>query len=96
METRIQLRRDTGSNWTSNNPVLAIGEIGIDTTINNLKIGDGSTAWNALPYFIEIASQNQAEIGTDNDVLMTPLRTAEAIASTTTTLIIDGGEFPNG
>lgn len=47
---RIQLRRDTASNWTSANPVLAAGEIGIETDTDQFKIGDGATAWSSLSY----------------------------------------------
>lgn len=50
MAIRIQLRRDSASNWASANPVLALGEPGYDTTNEKLKIGDGVTAWNSLPY----------------------------------------------
>lgn len=50
MPSRIQLRRDTAANWTAINPVLALGEPGLDTTIDLLKYGDGVTAWNNLPY----------------------------------------------
>jgi len=46
--TRILLRRDTTTNWSNNNPVLSIGEIGYDTVLKKFKIGDGTTAWNAL------------------------------------------------
>jgi hypothetical protein len=45
---RMQQRRDTAANWASNNPTLAAGEVGIDTTNNLLKVGDGSTAWASL------------------------------------------------
>lgn len=48
MTTRIKLRRDTAANWTSNDPVLALGEAGYDTTNNQLRVGDGTTAWSAL------------------------------------------------
>jgi mannan endo-1,4-beta-mannosidase len=53
----IQLRRDTAANWTSNNPVLKQGEEGLETDaltsgIVQSKIGDGVTAWNALPYVV--------------------------------------------
>lgn len=52
---KIQLRRDSASNWSSSNPTLASGEIGIDTTAQAagtafMKVGDGSTAWNSLGY----------------------------------------------
>ena len=43
-------RRDTASNWTSNNTVLLAGEWGIESDTKKLKIGDGSTAWQSLDY----------------------------------------------
>jgi hypothetical protein len=46
----IQVRRDIGSTWTLTNPVLALGEIGFDTTENSIKIGDGESTWTALDY----------------------------------------------
>ena len=50
MAVQIQFRRDTGANWASANTVLAAGEMGINTTTNQFKIGDGTTAWNSLSY----------------------------------------------
>jgi hypothetical protein len=50
MAVKLQLRRDTSANWSASNPILAEGEIGIDTTLREAKVGDGSTAWNSLPY----------------------------------------------
>jgi hypothetical protein len=44
----IKLRRDTAANWTSTNPVLNAGQPGFDTTNNQVRIGDGSSAWTAL------------------------------------------------
>lgn len=44
------MRRDTTANWTSVNPVLGQGELGLDTTLNRFKIGDGTTAYNTLGY----------------------------------------------
>lgn len=54
---QIQLRNDTSSNWTSANPVLLSGEIGIETNTNKYKIGNGSTAWNSLPYIVALPDQ---------------------------------------
>lgn len=47
---RIQLRRDTAANWTSANPTLAAGEMGVETDTDQFKIGDGTTAWSSLSY----------------------------------------------
>ena len=43
-------RRDTASNWTSNNTVLLAGEWGIESDTKKFKIGDGTTAWQSLDY----------------------------------------------
>ena len=50
MATQIQLRRDTAANWTSANPTLAAGELGLETDTTFYKIGTGSTAWTSLAY----------------------------------------------
>jgi hypothetical protein len=44
----LRLRRDTAANWTSANPTLADGQPGYDQTNNQLRIGDGATAWTSL------------------------------------------------
>lgn len=54
------LRNDTSANWSTANPVLQLGELGIDTTEKKIKIGDGSTPWNDLDF----SSSKGAEIGT--------------------------------
>ncbi len=48
--TKIQLRRDTASNWTTNNPTPASGEPCFETDTGKFKIGDGATAYNDLAY----------------------------------------------
>ena len=50
MATKIQLRRDTSNNWSSNNPILSSGEIGYETDTRKIKVGNGSSAWNSLQY----------------------------------------------
>lgn len=50
---RISYREDTLENWEANNPVLERGEPAIirdGEGSNWLKIGDGTTPWNELPY----------------------------------------------
>ena len=51
MAYRIQFRRDTSSNWQSNNPILLQGELGYELNTGYAKIGDGQTAWVNLEYF---------------------------------------------
>lgn len=53
MAVIIQIRRGTASQWTSANPTLAQGEMGVETDTLKVKIGNGSTAWTSLPYFTQ-------------------------------------------
>lgn len=53
MASIIQIRRDTASNWTSANPTLAQGELGIETDTLKVKAGTGSTAWTSLGYLVD-------------------------------------------
>lgn len=52
MGQRIKMRHDTAANWSSANPVLAVGEWGYETDQKRLKIGDGVTAWNQIAYCV--------------------------------------------
>jgi hypothetical protein len=47
---RIQVRRGTASQWTSTNPILAAGEMGVETDTNKFKFGNGTATWSALSY----------------------------------------------
>lgn len=46
----LQLKRDSAADWTSNNPTLAAGRIGIESDTRRFKFGDGATAWTSLAY----------------------------------------------
>ena len=50
MAIQIQYRRGTASQWTTTDPVLAIGEPGYETDTGRFKVGNGSAVWSALPY----------------------------------------------
>ena len=52
MASRIKLRRDTSANWTSVDPILANGEMGIEADTRRVKIGNGADKWTALDYAI--------------------------------------------
>lgn len=72
LKTRLLMRYDTLTNWSTSNPILLKGEIavidlqstpatsGVKGDTNNvpivsLKIGDGQTAFNSLPYIQAVA-----------------------------------------
>lgn len=78
MPVQIQLRRGTASAWTSANPTLAAGELGIETDTNKYKIGDGSTVWSSLSYsslpasaidVTTINAKGDLLVGTANDTI---------------------------
>lgn len=51
MATRIQLRRDTSTNWTTADPVLSQWEIWLETDSLKIKIWDGESLRSELNYF---------------------------------------------
>lgn len=65
MATLIQVRRDTLTNWTSNDPVLANGEIAFVTDENKFKVGNGSDSFSELPYLQADAYIDSVVLGTD-------------------------------
>lgn len=50
LKTKIVLRNDTADNWIKNNPVLLLGEMGVETDTGLLKVGNGESTWTALDY----------------------------------------------
>lgn len=47
----FQFRRGTAAEWALKNSILHAGEIGFELDTKRFKIGTGSLAWTALPYF---------------------------------------------
>ena len=69
---RIQVRRGLASQWTSVNPTLEAGEIGLETDTNKIKFGTGSTAWTALSYL---------SVGDIPEIAMDAINTALSLGS---------------
>lgn len=58
LSTQIILRNGTTSEWEASTKILKKGEVGIDTTKNEIRIGDGEHTWKDL----KIAGADQAAI----------------------------------
>ena len=56
MPVQIQLRNDTAANWIEADPVLAAGEMGVESDTLKVKLGDGSSSWTELLYFTQGAT----------------------------------------
>jgi len=50
MANKIQLRRDTSTNWTTVNPILTDGEPGLEIDTLRIKYGNGTLPWSCLSY----------------------------------------------
>ena len=46
----IQLKRGTASRWSTINPLLKNGELGVETDTKKIKLGNGTSQWNSLNY----------------------------------------------
>ena len=70
MTTILQIRNDTTTNWTTLNPVLAVGEFGYDTVLKQHKIGDGVTAWNSSSFDTAGATGATGPAGPSGEVII--------------------------
>lgn len=59
---RMQQRRGTAAQWISANPILAAGEIGVETDTLLTKIGNGANSWTALPYVVSSGLASLSEL----------------------------------
>jgi hypothetical protein len=81
---KIVVRNGTELEWTTSNPILLEGEVGItmDTIPKKFKVGNGTSTWSELPYESkEFDTYTKAEI-------LTLLNNKQDINS-----YIDGGSF---
>ena len=46
----IKMRRGTAAQWQSANSVLSAGEMGFESDTRKFKFGNGTSAWNIMPY----------------------------------------------
>lgn len=63
----LKVRNDLAANWANNNPILAQGEFGLENNSFLIKVGDGATAWNSLPYINKL-DPNYLHQGTDGTI----------------------------
>lgn len=57
VEATLIIRNGIAENWTIRNPVLAQGEYGLESDTYLIKIGDGVTDWQHLPYLNKLHSR---------------------------------------
>jgi hypothetical protein len=76
---RIQVRRGVAADWTSVNPILAAGEMGVETDTNKFKFGNGTGAWSTLAY---AASDSEAIGEISQDAINTALTMGSGLTKT--------------
>lgn len=63
MSIRMLQRRGTASQWSTTDPILETGEVGIETDTGKFKIGDGTTEWTELDYAAVTPSELTSSVG---------------------------------
>ena len=73
MATKIQLRHDTSAAWGLADPILAEGEMGIETDTQRAKLGNGEDTWSVLPYMADTSFEGNyvAKIGPATESVQT-------------------------
>lgn len=65
MAVIIRIRRATSIEWESSTRILQVAELALDTTLNKLKVGDGSKTFSQLPY-LNVLPSEISEVIQDN------------------------------
>lgn len=89
MSSVIRLRRGTSAQWATSTIVLATAELGLDTTLNKLKVGNGMYTWPNLP-FINVLPSELAELSQDaiNSALVVGLHLTKTYDDAANTITI--------
>lgn len=78
----------TATKFSTENPILQDGELGYETDTHLLKIGDGTTKWNSLPYAGD--GNSVASVNGKTGTVVLDATDVGALASTTTAGDIGG------
>ena len=93
LNTRVQSKRDTSANWTTNNPVLLDGEVIIvDTNAGEtrFKVGNGVSTYTQLPF------QDENIYSELNTKLTTPTGTQGQLLGFTSDNVVGAVDVPSG
>jgi len=83
--TRFKLRNGSAALWTAENPILLEGEVGLETDTRKYKVGNGVSAWSALPYYIEgVLARGQASKMTSGTIAIAAAGTYQSTGLTAT------------
>jgi hypothetical protein len=83
MSNKIQNRNDTKANWSTYNPILMLGEIGVITDYPNLfKIGDGVHNWNDLKLSGNLSSGGSICYSSDGSCWLVSVSTSGVVSAT--------------
>ena len=87
VEGRIQSKIDTQSNWNTSNPVLLKGELAIESDTHYVKVGNGSSHYNDLPY-LTTPLKVDSQVTTDSNNLITSGAVSTAISNALSKVVI--------
>ena len=68
INAKMRQRAKTAALWTTENPILLLGEIGVETDTLKVKIGDGPSTWVELPYTVGSGGTRETGTGPGNVV----------------------------
>ena len=100
-ETIIQIRRGNAATWTTLNPTLSAGEMGLESDTRKVKIGDGTTPWVSLSYSvgqvgnINFSGNTISSTDSNGDLTLDPNGTGDVYVADTADLYVGGLIYTN-
>ncbi len=88
---KLTLKNKTATEWTSANPTLDKGEIGIENDTGKFKLGDSTTEWKTLPYAAMTVAEITAALAGKADTTAIP-PVVDNLTSTSTTSALSANQ----
>jgi hypothetical protein len=89
---KIQIRRGTTNEWTLSDPTLDVGEMGYDTNLRRIKVGNGLDPWSDLAF----ADVGPPQVVSSGGIADLTSQQQDAIATGTVVTTSDGRRWVYG
>ena len=89
VKMRIQIRRGSAADWAVLDPVLLLGEQGLETDSNKVKLGNGVSRWSQLPWHVSFTVGDGLSEDMETGTISVDPVTTDAISASLTQEIAD-------
>jgi hypothetical protein len=87
----LEVRHGTAAEWAQSVRILRVGELGAESDTRKMKLGDGVSLWNQLPYYV---TNETVSVLVANAIATTP-SIGQADLDQVTAMVLEEIELPD-